>query len=446
VAEVVVMPQLGNTVESCVVTSWHIKVGDEVNPSTIAAQIETDKSAMEVPAGVSGTVLRLLAEPGDEVAVKAGFFIVGEPGEAIDDLIPASTETPQPKPTLTQPIRHTPPPATPAPTQTRTTASPRARREANQAGIDIAAIRGTGPQGRILASDVRAAIEAIPPPPVGTGLGGRLTRADLAGTNLIHAPMGLPTPPVPQVPQIPQPPPAQSDFPGAFTDTEITGIRKLVAERMQASLAHHAQITETASAPATALLALRARLNNQDLPKITLGDLLAYAAVRTVADFPVLNSTFDGTTLRSFSAVHLGLAVDTVRGLLVPTIRFSSTMGLHQFAVASKELITQARTGTINPDLLTGATFSLTNLGAYGIESFTPILNSPQVAILGVNAITPSAVVNPDGSIGVEQRISFSLTVDHAVVDGADAARFLQALTAFITDIDRRIDTETGLI
>jgi pyruvate dehydrogenase E2 component (dihydrolipoamide acetyltransferase) len=299
---------------------------------------------------------------------------------------------------------------------------------------------------------VAAAARVVPPPeplavlstpgagpapasPVGTGLGGRLTRAEQQA--LSAEPAAGPVSP------------GTPEFPGTYTDTPLTGIRKLVATRMLASMAAHAQLTFHASAPAANLLALRARLKASDpawgLDIVTIGDLVAYAAVRTATRFPAINATVEAGVLRTFDAVHLGLAVDTDRGLLVPTVQFASDLDLREFAACTKARAAAARVGTISPDLLAGATFTVTNLGAFGIESFTPILNSPQTAILGVNAILPRPVIAADGTVGAEQRISFSLTVDHAVVDGADAARFLQALTAYVADIDLAILAEGGL-
>ena len=229
-------------------------------------------------------------------------------------------------------------------------------------------------------------------------------------------------------------------YPGTFTEAPLLGTRKLVAERMRASLGAHAQLTFTTSAPATALLGLRARLKEAGaavgLDGVTIGHLVAYAAVQCLKQHPGLNATLEGDQLRRYEQVHLCLAVDTPRGVVVPAIRGASDLTLGEFAARSQELAAAARTGAIDPGLLSGGTFTVTNLGAFGIESFTPILNSPQVGILGVNAIRPAPRLNADGTVGLEQRIGFSLTADHAVVDGADAARFLQALVAYITDID----------
>ena len=158
--------------------------------------------------------------------------------------------------------------------------------------------------------------------------------------------------------------------------------------------------------------------------------------MKTLAKHATVNSHLSDGVLHTFASVHLGMAVDTPRGLLVPTLRFAETLTLRDFSTFSKQLAMEAIGGSISPDLLGGATFTVSNLGAFGIESFTPLLNVPQVAILGVDAIFPRAVINADGSVGAEQRIGFSLTADHRVIDGADAARYLKDLCAAVADID----------
>nr|WP_300144626.1 dihydrolipoamide acetyltransferase family protein [Propionicimonas sp.] len=475
-AQVVVMPQLGNTVESCLITTWLVKLGDTVDANTLLCEIETDKSAMEVPSGVSGTVLALLAEEGDDVPVKDPIAVIGEPGEDIEQLLASAGLPPQttgeagevdeaPTERLTpQPVVE--PVETPRPVSTSSTSgsvSPRARGLAASQGIAVERLTGTGPQGRVIERDVQAAIAAGPgltvgaraeaegfvPGAAGTGIGGRVTRADLAAEPLVEpgspeepserasaasrrveTGAGVSTGSTTGVPR---------EFPGAFTDTPLKGIRKVIAERMMNSLATSAQLTYTATAPAAGLLALRKRLkhaSDPELASVTIGDLVGYATVKTLSKHPVVNAHLSGGVLRTFANVHLGMAVDTPRGLLVPTLRFADTLTLREFSVQSKALANEAIGGSINPDLLGGATFTVSNLGSFGIESFTPLLNVPQVAILGVDAIVPRAVINPDGSVGAEQRIGFSLTADHQVIDGADAARYLRDLCAAITDID----------
>ena len=464
-AQVVVMPQLGNTVESCLITAWLVKVGDAVDAGTLLCEIETDKSSMEVPAGVSGTVLALLAEEGDDVPVKQPIVVVGEPGESVDEVLagaglpPLTTgEAGEVSGAAAEPLV---PEVTDEPVATARRAadeppaavSPRARGLAAAQGIAADRLTGSGPDGRVIERDIRAAIDAGPaltvgaraaagdfvPGAVGTGIGGRVTRADLAGGG-VEAPAAGAAPSAAQASAT-----APAEFPGEFTDTPLKGIRKVIAERMMNSLATSAQLTYTATAPAAGLLALRKRLKHASDPglaAVTIGDLVGFAAVRTLAGHPVVNAHLSaaeagpGSVLRTFANVHLGMAVDTPRGLLVPTLRFADTLSLRQFATQSKQLAGDAIGGSINPDLLGGATFTVSNLGAFGIESFTPLLNVPQVAILGVDAIFPRVVVNADGSVGAEQRIGFSLTADHRVIDGADAARYLRDLCAAVANID----------
>jgi pyruvate dehydrogenase E2 component (dihydrolipoamide acetyltransferase) len=477
-AQVVVMPQLGNTVESCLITTWLVKVGDAVDAATLLCEIETDKSAMEVPAGVAGTVLALLAEEGDEVPVKQPIVVVGDPGENVEEYLagaglpPVTTgeagevneSAPEPLvPTATVPEER-PEPAEDASRRAAGVSagspagiSPRARGLAASQGIEASLLAGTGPEGRVIERDVQAAVAAGPgltagaraaaegfvPGAVGSGIGGRVTRADLASgsgatvAELEEAPVGAASLGSGIV----------REFPGAVTETPLKGIRKVIAERMMNSLATSAQLTYTATAPATGMLAMRKRLkgsSDPELAAITLGDLVGYAAVKTLAKHAAVNAHLSDPSagsgqapvLTTFASVHLGMAVDTPRGLLVPTLRFAETLTLREFSKLSKQLAMDAIGGSISPDLLGGATFTVSNLGAFGIESFTPLLNVPQVAILGVDAIFPRAVINPDGSVGAEQRIGFSLTADHRVIDGADAARYLKDLCAAVADID----------
>lgn len=450
-AQVVVMPQLGNTVESCLVTSWLVAVGDAVEASTLLCEIETDKSAMEVPAGVAGTVLALLAEEGDDVPVKQAIAVVGAAGESVAEalaaagLAPAATESSVELTAVAaaSPVTATSSTAAPVTAAAGGAVSPRARGVAAAAGIAADRLAGSGPAGRVITRDVEAAMAAGPgltagartaaegfvPGQPGSGIGGRVTRADLAGAAAAE----------PITPAIPSVARAAAAFPGAFTEAPLKGIRKVIAERMMTSLATSAQLTYTATAPAAGLLALRKRLKgaaDAELSAITVGDLVGYAAVKTLARHAGVNAHLSDGVLRTFASVHLGMAVDTPRGLLVPTLRFADTMTLRDFSKLSKQLAMDAIGGSISPDLLSGATFTVSNLGAFGIESFTPLLNVPQVAILGVDAIFPRAVIKADGSVGAEQRIGFSLTADHRVIDGADAARFLKDLCAAVADID----------
>lgn len=463
-AQVVVMPQLGNTVESCLITTWLVAVGDVVDVDSLLCEIETDKSAMEVPSGVTGTVLALLAEEGDDVPVKQPIVVVGDSGENLDEVLAGvalptvvsgeadeAGEQAPPVASLTADAEATAGSSTvtePVTTAGGAAVSPRARGVATAQGIAADRLPGTGPDGRVIARDVNAAIASgsaltagaragasgfVPGAP-GSGIGGRVTRADLAVASATAASATPATAPIASMPGQ-----ATAEFPGGFSDTPLNGIRKVIAERMMNSLATSAQLTYTASASAVGLLKLRERLKSSSDPElsaVTIGDLVGYATVRTLVGHTVMNAHLSDRVLRTFEHVHLGMAVDTPRGLLVPTLRFADTLTLRRFSALSKTLVKDAIGGSINPDLLGGATFTVSNLGSFGIESFTPLLNVPQVAILGVDAIVPRAVINSDGSVSAERRIGLSLTADHQVIDGADAARFLRDLCAAVADID----------
>ena len=438
-ATIVVMPQLGNSVESCIIVEWMIAEGDSVAVDQTLASIETDKSTMEVPSTAEGTVLKILWEEGDEVPVKDPLIIVGEPGEDISGLVPGDDDAPVEETPIEQTTsRHG---TTPAFATERATGavSPRARALAASAGLDTATItEGSGPHGRVIERDVAAAIAAGPvltsaaraagvSATEGTGIGGRVSVADAGRT-----PEAAPAAPVAA--------PAGAEYPGASTSAPLKGVRKVVAKRMMESLTSTAQLTLNTTANAAGILALRKKVKNADealgLNKITLNDLVCFAVSRTLPKYPVFNAHLQDGVLTLFEQVHLGFACDTPRGLLVPVIRSAQALGLKAFSDEAKHLAGGAIDGTIAPDFLSGGTFTVSNIGSFGIETFTPVINLPQTAILGVGAITPRPAVAADGTIGVEQRLNLSLTIDHQVIDGADGARFLADLVAAIENID----------
>lgn len=440
-ATIVVMPQLGNSVESCIIVEWMIAEGDSVAVDQTLASIETDKSTMEVPSTAEGTVLKILWEEGDEVPVKDPLIIVGEPGEDISGLVPGGDDAPVEETPIEQTTsRHG---TTPACASERATGavSPRARALAASAGLDTATItEGSGPHGRVIERDVAAAIAAGPvltsaaraagiQATEGTGIGGRVSVAD-AGRTPEAAPASRPVASAP----------AGADYPGASTSAPLKGVRKVVAKRMMESLTTTAQLTLNTTANAAGILAMRKKVKNADpalgLGKITLNDLVCFAVSRTLPKYPVFNAHLQDGVLTLFEQVHLGFACDTPRGLLVPVIRSAQALGLKAFSDEAKRLAGGAIDGSLSPEFLSGGTFTVSNIGSFGIETFTPVINLPQTAILGVGAITPRPTVAADGTIGVEQRLNLSLTIDHQVIDGADGARFLADLVAAIENID----------
>ena len=227
---------------------------------------------------------------------------------------------------------------------------------------------------------------------------------------------------------------------GEFTETRITGIRKLIADRMLASLQTTAQLTLHTSTDARLLQDMRKRFKESaegfGLRDVTVNDMVLFAVSRALLSHPNLNALSAGDTLRQYAAVHLGFAVDTPRGLMVPVIRNAHTLRLRQIAQEARRLAEGCRNGGITPDELAGGTFTVTNLGALGVQAFTPVLNVPQVGILGVGSIVPGPVLAADGGVSFIPQIGFSLTINHQVVDGAPGARFLQTLSDDITRFD----------
>ncbi len=484
-AHVVVMPKLGNTVESCIIVKWNVTEGQAVKADTILCEIETDKATMDVPSGVEGLLLRRLRNEGDDVPVLEPIAVIGAAGESFEGIAGVAGAAPAAAPTATAPeaaagkaeaptaAGKAAPGANAAPMAAPTAAtaaqpvtvgghaaaSPRAKAAARAAGVVLEAIgAGSGPGGRVIERDVEAVVAAGPgltaaarteatrdisvlrglyeAAKTGSGLGGRATLADIAVSQTAQVAQAA----APQAQTAPQAPSAEAAFPGPYADTPIKSIRKIIADRMMHSLQASAQLTFNASAPADKLLSMRGRLKSSDpalgLSGITIGDMVAFAATRVLAKYPKLNAHVVDGVVRSYELVHLGLAVDTPRGLMVPVIRDARSLSLRQFSEQSKLLAKSCVDGSPNPDLLSGSTFTVTNLGAFGIESFTPILNEPETGILGVDNIAPRATIGPDGKPGVEMRIGFSLTVDHRIVDGADAARYLKDLADYIANID----------
>lgn len=444
-ATTIVMPKLGNTVESSVILEWKVKEGDQVHPDTVLCEIETDKATMEVPAGAEGRVLKLLWNAGDDVPVLKPIAIIGEAGEKVpaEELSvlesrtsgPAAVETSVPRAAVSggadpwAAVSETSVPeiAASAPLDTgashgeRVLASPRARRAMEKFAIDETMIaHGSGPQGRIMERDVLS-VRKVP----------AWHPEDVRAPQSAHAAQTAQTVSTSSAPASPSPE-------EAFRDVPMAGIRARIAARMKASLQNHAQYTLHSSANAERLLALRARLKSSTKPElsaITIGDLVLYAVVRLLPEFPEFNATLQEGSLRLWKPVHLGVAVDTPRGLMVPVVRNAQSLSLIALSKEVKRLAAACQKGSIEPDLLSGSTFTVTNLGAFGIERFTPVLNTPETAILGVCAIQP-ALVQEEGNVSTQMRIGLSLTADHQVIDGAYGARFLQRLSAAIADID----------
>ena len=439
-AHIVIMPRQGNTVESCIIAGWKIREGDTVDPDTPLCDVETDKATFEVPAGAAGTVLKRLWQEGDDVPVLKPIAVIGKAGE---DWEAAIARAPESVLVTDAPERAGgfKAPQTTAPAPPDGPMSPRARNLASRAALslEMGKITGTGPEGRVIERDIMAALMATPDltaaaraiagagapiPRTGTGFGGRVTSLDMTA--------GAQSPPL-------EPRSSAGERPEC-TETPLKGVRKVISDRMLASLAQSAQCTLSASAPAERLQALRGRVKSAGerlgLPDIGINDLILFAVSRVLPRFPFMNAHKIGDTLKMFKPAHLGVAVDTPRGLMVPVIKDADSLSPRQIAAEAARLAASCRNGTITPDELSGSTFTVTNLGALGITGFTPVLNPPEVAILGICAITLQPCLKDDGTVGLEPRLGLSLTINHQVVDGAPAARFLNALGNAVADID----------
>jgi pyruvate dehydrogenase E2 component (dihydrolipoamide acetyltransferase) len=273
-------------------------------------------------------------------------------------------------------------------------------------------------------------------PAFGSGIGGRVTAADLQNApspDILDTSRSLCDP-------------SRLSGDGKVAETPIKGIRKLIADRMYQSLAESAQLTLNGYAPASRMQEIRKRMKATDenlaLTKITVNDLILFAVSRVLPQFPFMNAHKVGDTLKTFERVHLGVAVDTPRGLMVPVVRNANLLSLVQISSEAKRLAGAAQGGAINPDELSGSTFTVTNLGSLGVTNFTPVLNAPEVGILGVCGIELKPVQKEDAgtddccSVAFEPHIGLSLTINHQVVDGAPAARFLKALGDAVANID----------
>lgn len=404
-AVAVIMPRQGQSVESCIITEWNKKVGDQINEGDILFSYETDKASFEEEAKASGTLLAILAEEGDDVPVLENVAVIGAAGEDISEFAAASTEEQQTPANVEEAVQEQPQATTPAAVATgsvqqgeRLMISPRAKGIAENQNLDISKAVPTGPKGRIIERDI--------------------LELSKLGATLPSETAATPTA-------------AQAVLAAEFEDVALPNIRKMIAKSMHNSLATMAQLTHTSSFDATDMMNYRKMIKANGemlgLTNITYNDMILFAVSRVLKNHKDLNAHFLDDKMRYFNSVNLGMAVDTPRGLLVPTIFGADKMTLNELAVAAKDLAKQAQEGTISPDYLTGATFTISNLGAFGVEHFTPVINPPQTGILGVNNIQ-TRVKMVDGEMKPYQAMGLSLTYDHRALDGAPASRFLQEM------------------
>ena len=400
----VLMPKAGITVESCIIGKWRKAVGDRVAVGDILFDYETDKASFECESTAGGELLEIFFQDGDEVPCLVNVCAIGTKGEDCASLRPVGTTPAAPSaPAEEAPgVRAELTPSAPA--GTGAPVSPRARKLAETAGVDAAQAAGTGPNGRIIERDVRRLMSEGAPVREALPVEEEAFAARDSGLSSGEA---------------------------EYEDVKFSNIRRVIARGMVNSLQAMAQLTEHFSFDASAIQGYRKLLKGMegDCAGITLGDMLLFAVSRTILDYPDLNANaIEDGSVRRFRHVNLGVAVDTPRGLMVPTIFHADQKSLLQISREVRELAAQARSGRISPDLLAGGTFTVTNLGSTGVEMFTPIINPPQTGILGVCGITQRVRAGEDGQAVLYPAMGQSLTVDHRIVDGAPAAYFMRAL------------------
>jgi pyruvate dehydrogenase E2 component (dihydrolipoamide acetyltransferase) len=439
----IVMPRQGNTVESCVLIEWKKKKGDPVEIDDIICEVETDKAVFELESPAKGILLDVFFDEGDDIPVLTNIAVIGEKNENYEDLKPenvATTEPVEEKPDeqievekpITEVISQS---SQQEAASTKSGISPRARKLADKLALRTEAITGSGPGGRIIERDIlEEAKHQEPLTPAakdalseetpliqkqGSGIGGRITASDVLSPQEVT--------------------PAASLLEDITEETPLKGIRKLIADRMLDSIQNSAQLTLNRIAEATAILSLRKRYKNSkkytQFNNVTINDMILYAVTKVIADHPDLNSLLLKDKIVSYKNIHLGFAVDTPRGLMVPVIRNAQNFNLLGISGEAKRLASACLEKKIQPDELSDATFTVTNLGSFGIETFTPVLNLPQTAILGVGNINLEPVKR-NNDVEFVPHIAFSLTIDHQVIDGATGARFLQDLADAIAEIE----------
>ncbi len=404
-AKEIIMPKNGMAMEEGKLIRWLKNIGDEVKKDEPLIEIETDKITMEEPAATSGILLAKWAEDGDTIPVLEVIGWIGEKGEALPERKVLGEATAQ--------ATLVPPTATPlntaaaAPNAGAIAATPYAKTLAAQNGVELASVTATGRHGEITAADVKATplagrmaadLRINLADVSGTGHGGKITRDDILAANILQ------------------------EKNQTSVRKPMSAMRKAVAKNMVLSAATPT-VTQNMSADVTGLLALRAKINANREEKITLNDMILKAVAKALESHPEVLVSLDGEDVLWHSSINLGVAVALDDGLIVPVVMNADTMGLDAISKKVKDLAARAKTGNLLPNEYRGSTFTVTNLGMYGVETFSPIINLPNAAILGVCAITDELRLI-DGNVEVRKKMGLSVTYDHRLMDGATAGKF----------------------
>jgi len=427
----IIMPKTGMAMEEGTILQWLKKEGDPVEKGEPIVEVETDKTTMEVESDFEGTVLKILRDEGEVVPVTQVIAWVGKPGEAVPEAEPAAAPqaaAPQasaeqaPAEETAAAVLSTAPAA-----EGRIKATPAAKRIAGEKGISLSQVSPSGRSGEIRARDVEQ-IKEVRATPVarylaekegidlttvsGSGVDGKVFSRDLLSQ------------------------PSGSMHRGEVvedTRVKLTKIQQITGQRMLRSHQEIPTVTINTDADVTSMLDVRAQMNGKLEHHFTINDFVLKAAVRALEENPRVNSVLDGDELIYRGEINLGVAVATPRGLLVPVIRRAGGMSLTQLSSAAAGLAASGREGKLNSDDLAGGTFTVSNVGMFGITSFSPIINQPEAAILGVCAVA-DRIALANGEPAVKKIMGLSLTFDHRIVDGAEACRFLQAIREFLEE------------
>jgi len=444
-ANVVIMPKQGQSVESCIVTEFKKKVGDKVAVGDILFSYETDKASFDEESKFEGTVLACFFNDNDEIPVLTNVMVIGNEGESFAEFAPDGAAAAAPAAEAPKAEAEAAPAAAPAaaeapaagPVVAGAPVSPRARKLAGEKGVDTAQVAGSGPHGRIIERDVLAAAGApksglakamaqdgsFAAPERGTGIGGMVKGSDLKVWQPNH-----------------------TDIAGEgeeFKVEKMSNMRKLIAKSMYNSLQNSAQLTHMLGADARRIQALRKKAKKaleegRIDANITINDFVCYAVIKALKKFPSVNSHCLGDAMRIFNTVNLGCAVDTERGLMVPCVKSAENLNIVGLSKSLKKVADDCKKGSINPDLLASeaASFTVSNLGGFGVEWFTPIINVPQSAILGVGTIVARPKDLGGGVYAFVPYMGLSLTYDHRAIDGGEATRFLKQVAVEIENLE----------
>ena len=397
----ILMPQLGLTMEEGTVSQWIKHEGDAVKAGDVVAEITTDKLTHELQSEHDGVLLKIVAQEGEDVPVKGVLAYIGEAGESI-------TAAPAAAPAAEESVPATASPAAAAPTADgrRIRISPLARKTAAKLGVtDFAAIVGSGTSGRITQKDILAAAEAMKTAPAPAPL-------SVAAASASE----------------PAAPKAGLELMEGDTVVKLSGMRKVVAERMLHSHTEIPPVTQNTKVDVTELMKFRKLLLAETGRKYSVNDLILKATAKMLRQHPEILVSYDNGQMIQRAHVNIGMAVALEAGLIVPVIRDADRLGLDALADSAKDLASRAKGNKLLPDEYKGSTFSVSNLGMFGIETFPPIVNQPDAAILGVCAVQDELTLAEDGSVSKRQVMRLSFTYDHRLIDGATAAKFVMDL------------------